>query len=249
MTSPASHARRLGDAIAIDGGYQHRALTEGPAIQRFWHRAKLDLLDWLFTPAAGERVLDVGAGSGVFAAAMADRGALVTGVDANPDAVAYARRTFARDGLELREGYLDELDLPEASFDRASCLEVLEHVYPDQGRKLLSDLRRILKPTGLLLVTTPNYRGLWPIIEWAADRFSSAAQMDGAQHVTHFHRKMLCDMLREASFEVVTVRCISTVAPFAAAASWRAAEAIERIERRVDLPFGNLLAAVARPAG
>ena len=35
-----SGARRTGDTVAIDGGYQHRALTKGPAPQRFWHHAK-----------------------------------------------------------------------------------------------------------------------------------------------------------------------------------------------------------------
>lgn len=241
MTEP----RRLGDAVAIPGDYQHRALTEGPPVQRAWHRAKLDLLDWLFPIAKGERVLDVGSGSGVFADAIASRGASVVAVDANADAVAYATRTFARPGLEFRRGYLDEIELPPGSFDAAVCLEVIEHVHPPQVRKLLTDLHALLAPRGRLLVTTPNYRGLWPAVEWAADRFGSVAKMDQDQHVTRFDRRMLRAFLEEAGFEVSELRTYSTFAPFAAAVSGRISRRIDRLERRVDLPFGNLLAAVA----
>jgi 2-polyprenyl-3-methyl-5-hydroxy-6-metoxy-1,4-benzoquinol methylase len=246
MSESADSERRRGDVIAIPGDYQHRALLSGPPIQRHWHLAKLRLLEWFFVPQTGERILEVGCGSGVFADAMAKRGALVTCVDANADAVAYATATFARPGLEVRRGYLDELALPEASYDAATALEIIEHVYLDQVRKLLADLRRILKPGGRLLLTTPNYRGVWPILEWAADRFSKAAKMDQEQHVLHFRRALLRDVLVEAGFVVESLRTYCTIAPFAAAISTKFADWCERRERRIDLPFGCLLAAVAR---
>lgn len=238
--------RRTGDVIAIPGDYQHRALTSGGAVQRHWHQSKLDLLDWFFPVAAGEAALDVGCGSGVVSDAMARRGARVTGVDANADAVAYATKTFARDGVTFRRGFLDELDLPAASFDVATVLEIVEHVYLDQVRKLLADLRRLLKPGGRLLVTTPNYRGTWPVVEWALDRFSKAAHMDGDQHVLHFRRSLLRTVLVEAGFVVDRLRTYCTFAPFVAPVSKGLARACDRFERAVDLPFGNLLAAVAR---
>lgn len=244
--SEAAAPRRTGDAIAIPGDYQHRAVTSGPPVQRMWHRSKLDLLDWFFVPTPGERIVDVGCGSGVFSDAMARRGARVTSVDANAEAVAYATKTFARDGMEVRRGYLDELNLPDASFDAATALEIVEHVYLDQVKKLLADLRRVVRPGGRILITTPNYRGVWPVIEWAVDRFTSAAHMDADQHVLHFHRKLLRDTLTEAGFEMVALRTYCTFAPFVAPLSWKLAEKVERFERKVDLPFGNLLAAVAR---
>lgn len=238
-----SAARRTGDARPIEGGYQHRALTSGPAVQRFWHASKLGLLDWFFDVRPGDRVLDVGCGSGVFADAMAARGAVVTAVDANPAAIAYGRATFTRPGLQFHQGLLDELGLDPGSFDKVTCLEVVEHVYLDQVRKLLGDLHRVLRPAGRLLVTTPNYRGLWPIVEWATDRVSDAAKMDEEQHVCRFDRALLRQVLTEAGFNITDLRTVSTFAPFTAALSWNLASRLERLERRVDLPFGNLLAA------
>lgn len=238
--------RRLGDAIAIPGDYQHRALTEGPKVQRFWHQAKAELLDWIWTPGVADRVLDVGCGSGVISDRMADKGAEVVGIDANPDAVAFAQRTYGRPGITFLEGYLDALDLPPRSFDGATCLEVIEHVYPPQVETLLQDLFRILRPGGRLLITTPNYRGLWPIVEWAADRMASTAHMDGDQHVTRFHRRMLRTALENAGFSVERLRTTCTFAPFVAGVWWRAGRWVDRAERRIDLPFGNILVAVAR---
>lgn len=238
--------RRDGDAIAIPGDYQHRALLEGSSIQRYWHQSKLELLDWLFTPEPTDVVVDVGCGSGVFANQLASYGADVLAIDGNAEAVAYASETFGRNRLEFRQGLLDELDLPESSFDRATCLEIVEHVYPDQVHALFAQLRRILRPGGSLLVTTPNYRGVWPLVEWASDRFARTAKMDADQHVTHFSRSMLRSFLTDAGFEIQTLRTYCTFSPFVSALSWPAARRLDLIERRIDWPFGNLLAAVAR---
>lgn len=238
--------RRLGDAIEIPGDYQHRAITDGPPVQKHWHESKRDLLDWFVTLPPSGHALDVGCGSGVIADAMCSRGLQVTAVDANPDAIAYGRKTFGRPGLEFIEGYLDALELPEQSFDFVTCLELVEHVYPPQIEKLLNDLFRLVKPGGQLLITTPNYRGMWPVIEWAADRFADTANMDADQHVTHLHHRMLRGFVEGAGFEVDRLRRYCSFAPFSAAISKRLARGVDRLERVVDLPFGSLLAMSAR---
>jgi 2-polyprenyl-3-methyl-5-hydroxy-6-metoxy-1,4-benzoquinol methylase len=237
--------RKLDEALHTPGDYQHRAIEAGHPIQRQWHRSKVGLIEWFFSPRPGERVLDVGCGSGVFAAAIAERGAEVVAIDANQDAIEYARRTFGRPGLEFRTGLLEDLALPPSSFDRAVCLEVIEHIEVERARKLLSDLRRILRAGGALLLTTPNYRGVWPLVEWGADRFSTAALMGGVQHITRYHRSTLLRLLGDEGYRVEAARTYCTVAPFAAVVSSRLARACEALERRVDLPFGNLLAVIA----
>jgi len=239
-------ARRLGDAIAIPGDYQHRALTQGPRVQRHWHRSKLELLDWFMPPRAGGRALDIGCGSGVFADALERRGLEVVAIDANPAAIAYGRETFAREGLEFRHGLLDELELEPSSFDYVTCLEVLEHILPPQIEKLLGETRKLLVPGGQLLVTTPNYRGVWPLVEWGADRFAPTATMADDQHVTRLHRGLLRDLLVRADLEVVEIRTFCTFAPFAAVLGATVARLADRVERAVDLPFGSLLVACCR---
>lgn len=249
VAAASASERRKGDIIQIEGDYQHRALLHGPPVQRFWHRTKLNLLKWRLIPAPGERVLDIGCGSGVFSNELREAGARVVAVDANPAAAKYVRDTFAKDKLTIIRALMDELPFAPGSFDKCVCLEVIEHVYPPQVRALLRDLYQLLRPGGQILLTTPNYRGFWPVIEWLADHGGSTAKMDSEQHITRFHKKMLQQYLVEAGFVNITIRNHSTFAPFSAAISWKLAEKIERAERKVNLPFGNILTAVAtRPA-
>ncbi len=173
------HARRTegvrtGDTIDIDGGYQHRALTEGFAVQRFWHRLKTVTIERIAPPEPGMAVLDLGCGSGVVANWLAERAQSVDAVDANPRAIDYARRTFARPNLSFHLATADALPFPEGRFDRIYVLEFIEHLYWGQLAALFSELRALLAPGGTVFLTTPNYRSPWPLLEGAMDRFGLA---------------------------------------------------------------------------
>jgi 2-polyprenyl-3-methyl-5-hydroxy-6-metoxy-1,4-benzoquinol methylase len=238
--------RRLGDTVAIPGGYQHRARTAGFVVQRYWHAEKERLVDTWARPAPGERALDVGCGSGVVAAHLAGYGAEVLGVDGNPAAIAYAQETFRREGLAFTAALVDELELRPASWDRVYCLELIEHLYPGQAASLLEHLREITRPGGTLLLTTPNYRGVWPAVEWALDRLRLVPRLAGDQHVSRWHRRSLAELLQAAGWRVERLATFSTVAPFASVFGWRLARGLSRLEDRLDLPFGNLLMALCR---
>ncbi len=237
---------KIGNDI-IPGNYQHTALIKGSKIQRFWHYSKLQLIEWLFPITSGMEILDIGCGSGVFADHMAGKGAAVLGIDANIDAISYATETFVKNGEKLTflKGYLDEMNFENNRFDAITCLEVIEHVYPEQVRKMFGDVFHILKPNGRLLVTTPNYRGLWPVVEWVADNFAMTAKMDSDQHINHFDRSSLIYYLENAGFVIQKCRTYCTFAPFFSIISWKMAEKIENLERYVDIPFGNLLVMTA----
>src|SRR4029079_4350041 len=103
---------------------------------------------------AGTRVLDAGCGEGVLVAEYADRLA-ITGVDAN----------YASD--RVKHGSLVALPYGDATFERALCLDVLEHLsYEDQPRAL-AELHRVLKPPGELLVSVPNLAHLQSRVQFA----------------------------------------------------------------------------------
>jgi len=241
--------RRTGDAVAIPGDYQARALHQGFVVQRFWHALKLDLIDRVLPPQAGARVLDVGCGSGVIAHHLAARAAHVDAVDANPSAIAYARAAYANANLHYHLGYVDALAFPDESFDQAYCLEVIEHIYEPQVRSLLSRLARLLRPGGTLLLTTPNYHSLWPLIEWALDALQLAPRMQHEQHVFKLSRARLQALGRAAGLDQVRLGRFCGAAPFASVISWRVAAALNRLENRFGNPLGNLLFAVWRRAG
>lgn len=97
------------------------------------------------------RILDVGCGSGVFLAALRERGWDVAGVEPHLTA---ARQLRAHHGIEVHVGTLEEASTDWGSFDAASLLDVLEHL-PDPVLAL-QKVWSLLRPGGVLIVTTPN---------------------------------------------------------------------------------------------
>jgi SAM-dependent methyltransferase len=209
--------RRVGDRIAIAGDYQYRALHAGPAVQRFWHRAKLEEALALLRPAPGDRVLDAGCGSGLLAAMAAETpGTAVLGVDANPAAIEFASRTYARPNLAFRQALLDELDAAPGSFDKIACLEVIEHLARGQGDALLARFAELLAPGGRLVLTTPNRRSPWPLLEWLLDRLRLAPRMAGEQHEVLYDLDELRAAGEAAGLSLAEHRMVDTLAPWIA---------------------------------
>src|SRR5688572_25654903 len=165
--------RRVGDEVAVPGDYQHRALHEGWAAQRFWHLGKLEEVERMLEPQAGDVIVDVGCGSGVLAGRLADHaGTRVIGIDASAAALAFARQRYPQRNLEFRQGIADELDLAALGAGKIAFIEVIEHIYPDQARATLRRFHQGLPAGGRLVVSTPNARSLWPAIEWTLDRLA-----------------------------------------------------------------------------
>jgi SAM-dependent methyltransferase len=107
--------------------------------------------------APGARVLDAGCGSGRTLQELTRYGE-VHGIELDPEAAELARR---RGHGEVRVGRLEELPWGPDTFDLVTCLDVIEHT-PDD-RATLTELRRVTKLGGFLLVTVPAYQALWSL--------------------------------------------------------------------------------------
>lgn len=237
--------RRTGDTIEIPGGYQFDALESGNAVQRFWHHNKKLVVEQFLKPQADDFVLDVGCGSGVISAVLAENAGRVIGVDGNADAIRFARQQFNAPNLAFQEGLVDENFDPGAPVDKIYCLEVIEHIYFDQGRAMLENFYNMLKPGGAVFLTTPNYRSFWPVIEWLMDRLRLAPQMADHQHVALYHGRLLRELAANTGFEVETIAMTSFAAPWLAPLSWNLALRTHDIETGSPLP-GSILVAVFR---
>ena len=103
----------------------------------------------------GKCVLDYGCGSGYGAARIAQSADHVTAVDVADDAISYARTQFPARNLEFRTiDPLKPLPFTNGSFDTVLSFQVFEHVSDTES--YLSEIRRVLRPGGRLVLVTPD---------------------------------------------------------------------------------------------
>lgn len=221
--------RREGDAIAIAGDYQARALKSPRAAQRFWHAAKIRMIDRVAPARTEARIADAGCGSGVIAAHLAMTAHEVVGFDSNAAAVEYARGAYGALPVRFVLGPFERIE-HEGPFDQFYCLEVLEHLYEEQAVDTLRLFARAATPGAELFVTTPNARSAWPIIEWTLDRLTLVPTLDEAQHLTLFTRRSLSRAMNAAGWDVEDIGTFNGLAPFLAPVSERLARAVEHLE-------------------
>jgi hypothetical protein len=120
---------------------------------------------------------------------------------------------------------------------------VIEHLEAPQIS--IREAVRVLCPGGRLLITTPNYRSFWPLMEWAVDRMNMAPKMGGEQHISRFHPSSLKKMLLEAGLRMEYAGSIYGLSPFLSLiSSERANHQLQR-ELRGRSPWGMILVAVA----
>lgn len=123
------------------------------------HRWRVRWLDAVLRVRPGDRGLDLGTGAGVISHHLAQRGATVEGVDLAPEAIAAARRRC--EGLPVRLTVADAAHcshLCDASFDKATCCDLIEHVHDETMLSIFREAHRLLKPGGVMFVYSPNRR-------------------------------------------------------------------------------------------
>jgi SAM-dependent methyltransferase len=141
--------------------------------------------------SGGGRLLDFGCGWGNYLAA-----ARAVGFDAVGIEVDRAKIDFARaHGLTAVEGDLLDRSFADASFDAAIAQQVFEHLYDPVP--YLEELRRVLKPGGVLFLSVPNYGGLAAKLQ--GPRWD---MMSPVGHVRYFDRRTLGKFLVDHGFKL-----------------------------------------------
>lgn len=99
-------------------------------------------------------VVDIACGEGYGSSLLADAADKVIGIDIDKSVIEHASSTYQKNNLEYITGSCAAIPLPDKSIDIVISFETIEH--HDQHEKMLSEIRRILKPDGVLLISSPD---------------------------------------------------------------------------------------------
>jgi len=167
MPSPATLSAIAPTALTFTGERFAPEAT-GAIWHEHWHRYCL-----VQPLARGLVVLDAACGEGYGSAILARSAREVVGIDIAAEAVAHARTRYTAANLRYVEGSCTALPFPDASFDLVVSFETIEHLA--QQQEMLAEFRRVLRPAGALVISSPNQ----PVFS------------DGGKNANHFHVREL----------------------------------------------------------
>ncbi len=147
-TSPVRNAELETVRLGYDVWHGHNATSALQDLRSPWY-------EWVqqnLVATPGVRILEVACGRGALVGWLHEQGAQAYGCDISQTALTQARSNF---GGRFLLGDIHSLSFPRGSFDFVVCCETLEHTLDPRGA--LREIRRVLRPGGKLLLTTPSY--------------------------------------------------------------------------------------------
>ena len=108
------------------------------------------------TLVQGKNILDAACGTGYGSKILAEKATHVYGLDLSPEAVEYAKANYNGENITYQVGSIAELPFADGLFDVVVSFETIEHVDQTIQKLFLQEIKRVLKPDGLLIMSTPN---------------------------------------------------------------------------------------------
>lgn len=163
-----------------------------------WRAAFEEAMARTERPTTELRLLDFGCGDGKYFRFLIERGfdtANIHGVDVSRLRIERCRQQGWANARVLEPGA--DLPFESGTFDFVNFMEVIEHIPAAEGRHVVAELRRVLLPGGMLLISTPNYpiKRLYDLSAAVNLRKWSRVR-DDPTHVTLFNHARMDALLR-----------------------------------------------------
>lgn len=165
----------------------------------------------------GDTILDIGCGNGYYLYLLKSLGLRLTlvGVDNDENALRSARQVLGNERIKIVKGDANKLPFKNEIFDKVLISEVIEHV--DDEKRVLSEIFRVLKPKGIMVLTTCNidYPLFWDPINWLLQRFLGTHIKSGFwagiwnQHIRLYKMDHLKKILINGGFSVDEIKSLT----------------------------------------
>ena len=225
----------------IPVGYYDTLHNKRSGVQSKWHWLKFLKFHNSLLPS--DKHLDVGCGPGTFIGNYSYGNSF--GVDIALPQIKYAQEKYGFKGQFLKITPNEPLPFEDQTFDTISLIELVEHLNDKENYNLLTDIKRLLKKDGRLLLSTPNYGSAWPILEKIVNLIGVVSYED--QHINHFNKYRLKELLQKVGFQKINVESYILTAPFFASINWKFSDLIHKHEPKwIIRKIGFLLFAQAQ---
>ena len=150
----------------------------------------------------GKQVLDIACGTGYGTALIAETAARVVGVDIDHETIEGCRAAHSGSNILYREGRVEQIPAEDAEFEVVVSFETIEHVNEAAQKKFFQEIQRVLKPDGLLIMSSPirndATKNQFHIHELTAEEFLEALNTN-FRHVRSFKQKIVLGSLIQQS--------------------------------------------------
>lgn len=232
--------------LGIPADYQYKAIRSSNFIQSNWHKNKMFVVNLLSHLNKNMKVLDLGTGSGNFELLFHSRVKKIVGVDYNDEALEFLKGRL--ESRKIKNVTLENADLrnfklsKNQSFDLIIMIDVIEHLDYDDVKSLFTRFKKYLNKNGKVIIVTPNYKSLWPLLEYAFDYLGLAPKFREHQHLSKLYKSNLVELIAKNKFKlekVCTFNLFSYLIP-----NSKLSEKFCLMETKIPVPAGNLITVV-----
>lgn len=249
MTNNSEADEIIEKKLGIPPDYQYKALFHSGMFQRQWHRNRLLLIKEVFFSVADvdKTFCDVGCGSGNVILVFSKKVKQFDAFDYNKECLIFLDNKVIENNIQnVKTRYWDILTPPSievcGQYDKVILNEVIEHFHRHEISIILGNVKKLLKESGELLITTPNC-GIspWFLLEFAVDHLGLFPKLWGEQHKVRITSRMFREICEKEGFNVLNEGTFSFISPFFIVFGRAVADFVAKFEIRYLKHFGSQL--------
>ena len=223
----------------IDEGY-YDEVSSSKGAQSKWHELKFKRIYRLIEKECPKSLLDVACGPGTFISKLPQT-MECCGVDIAEKQINYANKKYSKEGVSFHKCEDAGYPIDDNKFDLVTSIEFIEHVSADSCKKNLLEMKRCLKRGGKIIITTPNYNSMWPILEYIVSHITKENYLE--QHITHYTKETLRKVMEDSGFVNIKIESYIFLSPFFIYLSNKLSNWLFDQENKYIKKWGNLLIA------
>lgn len=210
----------------IEPGYYDNIIDQNN-IRSSWHKYKFEFVK---SKLIGTSVIDIVCGPGTFLGRYCQNFSS-KGYDLITSQINYAKIKYPN----VR--FVDNKDLiQDQTFDNICLIELVEHLDESYTIDLLSDLTKYFSKNSQIIITTPNYRSFWPILEVLLDYKSKMNYR--RQHIQHFNLNKINKLASKIDLELIESGTLNAIDPFLIfKKQFEKSSILEKIINKIKLGF------------